>query len=211
MPRPRRIRVVGVSQHVIQRGNNRADIFRTDCDYRVFLEMLREASERYKLDIHGYVLMKNHVHALSTPQTSTALERTMQVVGSRYTGYFNRRNGRTGTLFEGRYKPYVIHDERYWITCLRYIELNPVRAGLVSDAGEYRWSSYRANALGMNDDLITPHACYLNLGIDERARQQTWRTMCTDALSTEELDRLRFELFEKRILAHVELTIRSSS
>jgi putative transposase len=201
MARSRRIRAAGVCHHVIQRGNNRTDIFRTDGDYRVFLAMLREASSRYEFDIHGYVLMRNHVHVLGTPQTPSAVERTMQVIGSRYAGYFNRRHARTGSLFEGRYKSSFVDDERYWITCLRYIELNPVRAGLVSTPADYRWSSHRANALGLNDELLSPHERYVNLGATDRARQQLWKTLCAESLSNEDLERMRFDLFEKRLLA----------
>ena len=211
MARPRRLRVVGASHHVIQRGNNRGDIFRSECDCQVFVRMLSEASKRYRMDIHGYVLMKNHVHLLGTPHTSTAIERTMQVAGSRYAGYFNRNNRRTGALFEGRYRSTVIDNERYWINCLRYVELNPVRAGIVSTADQYRWSSYRANGLGLNDELVSPHELYVNLGPNDPSRQQMWRTMCADSLSTEELDRIRFDLYEKSTLAaQLDLANRSS-
>jgi putative transposase len=207
MARAKRIRAVGVPQHIVHRGNNRMDIFRSDCDYRVLLSLLNDASKRYQTDVHGYVLMRNHFHVLATPTASTGLERTIQLAASQYVGYFNRQYSRTGTLFEGRYRSSVIDDERYWIMCLRYIELNPVRAGLVAKPDEYRWSSYRANALGAVDALLTPNRYYLDLGGTAADRRQTWRRMCTDSLSTEELDRLRFAALEGRLIPRIPSTM----
>ena len=200
MPRPRRIRIAGVSQHITQRGSNRMATFRSDSDYRMFLTLIRQASTRCGSEVHGYVLMTNHIHLLLTPRVPTAVEKTMQLLGTRYAGYFNRRHHRTGPVFEGRYKTVFVDDERYWITCLRYIELNPVRAGVVSTPEEYIWSSYHANALGNQDDLVTPHARYLALGSVADTRQCTWRSLCATGLSDDELDRIRFGIFERRIL-----------
>jgi putative transposase len=131
MPRRHRVFIEGTSHHVIQRGNNRIDIFRSPSDYKVFLSFVRKASLRYRIDVHAYVLMTNHVHLMVTPATATALPRAMQAVGRRYVPYFNERYKRTGSLFEGRYRSLVIDEESYWVTCMRYVELNPVRAGLV--------------------------------------------------------------------------------
>jgi putative transposase len=197
--------VAGVSQHVIQRGNNRTDIFRSDFDREVFLLMMREASERHGTDIHGYCLMTNHVHVLATPQTPTSLEKTMHLVEGRYAGFFNKRYGRTGSPFDGRYRPTVIGDERSWYACLRYIELNPVRAGIVSNPGEYVWSSYHFNAFGTPDPLLTPHEFYLRLGLSVKDRQTCWAKMCDAGLSTEELDQLRFAVHEARILGAIRI------
>ena len=199
MARAKRIRAVGVSQHIVHRGNDRMAIFRSDCDYGVLLSLLHVASTRYQTDIHGYALMRNHFHVLATPNTSTGLERTIHLAACQYAGYFNRRYSRTGTLFEGRYRSSVVDDERYWITCLRYIELNPVRAGLVSTPDEYRWSSHRANALGAEDRLLKPNPYYLDLGGTAGERRQTWQRMCTDVSSTEELDWMRFAALEDRL------------
>ena len=175
-------------------------IFRQDADYRAFLLMLREASARCETEVHGYTLMNNHVHILATPRAERGLARSMQIVGSRYARYFNKRHQRTGPLFESRYKSTVVDDERYWITCLRYIELNPVRAGIVSKPENYPWSSHRANAYGVSDPLVTRHARYAELGPSARDRQEAWQRMCASHLSTEELDWMRFVVYEQRVL-----------
>jgi len=183
----------------MQRGNDRMDIFRCDSDYRVFLAMMREAAERCESDVHGYVLMKTHVHFLMTPKAATSIERTMQVVGTRYVRYFNRRYDRSGHLFQGPYDSIVVDDERYWITCLRYIELNPVRARIVATPDQYCWSSYAANALGHHDGLVRPHPRYLELGPDLEECRRAWGVMCAASLTSEELDRIRFAIFENRV------------
>jgi putative transposase len=169
--------------------------------------MLREASEQHRAAIHGYVLMKTHFHLLATPETPTAVEKTMHVLGLRYVRYFNRRYARTGTLFEDRYKSPIVDDERYWITCLRYIELNPVRAGIVASPADYRWSSYRAHAFGTTDPLITQHQRYRDLGATPSARQNVWQNLCAADLSAEELNRIRFAAFEERVLRSREPTL----
>lgn len=160
-------------QHVIQRGNNRSAIFLDETDYRLFLSSLDTASVKHGCLVHAYVLMTNHVHLLVTPQTETSIPRAMQSVGTRYSKYFNWRYGRTGALWEGRYRATLIDSEAYLLTCYRYIELNPVRAGMVSDPGDYRWSSYRWHAYGVPDPLISDHRLYIELsgrGTDRRAR-----------------------------------------
>lgn len=201
MPRLHRLRIPGISQHLVLRGNNRSTIFRADTDYRSLLAILREASQRCSGDVHGYVLMENHVHLLMTPRTPRSIERTMHLVGLRYVRYFNRTYKRTGTLFEGRYRATVVEDERYWITCLRYIELNPVRAGIVRRPEDYQWSSHRSNALGAADRLLTRHQRYVDLGGAPSVRQRIWRQMCGVDLSVEELDSIRFAVYEHRIAA----------
>ena len=162
--------------------------------------MLHEASQRHLMSIHGYVLMRTHFHLLATPETPTAIERTMQRVGLRYVRYFNRRYTRTGGLFEGRYIPSIVDDERYWISCLRYIELNPVRAGIVTSPADYRWSSYHAHAFGATDPLVTPHLRYRELGASVAERQRVWQNVCAVDLTAEELNRIRFAAFEDRVL-----------
>ena len=194
-----------MSQHLIQRGTDRLDIFRCDGDRLALLTMLRNASQLHRSAIHGYVLMKTHFHVLATADTLTSIEKTMHGVGTRYARYFNRRYARVGALFEGRYKAPIVHDERYWMTCLRYIELNPVRAGVVATPAEYRWSSYRAHALGESDPLLTPHQCYLDLGATPTARQHVWERLCAVDLTPEELNRIRFAVFEDRLLRNPEI------
>jgi putative transposase len=191
MARALRLQIPGLSQHVIQRGNNRSDLFRCAMDYAFFLTTLREAARRCHFDVHAYVLMTNHVHALATPRIKTGLSRGMQIVGTRYVNYFNRRYARTGTLFDGRYRSMAIETERYWFTCMRYVELNPVRAGLVSRPEDYRWSSYGANALGIRDGLVVPHPLYLSLGESPTVRQRKWLEICGEAISDEQLAEIR--------------------
>jgi putative transposase len=191
MARPPRIQIADLTQHVINRGNNRGDIFRAEQDYLFFLRALRDASVRHRLDVHAYTLMTNHFHIVATPREATGLSDAMHLVGTRYVGYFNRRYARTGRLFEGPFKSSVIDTETYWFTCMRYVELNPVRAGLVSDPAAYRWSSYHSNALGVGDRLTTPHSLYVSLGESTASRQQSWRELCREAISEEELFEIR--------------------
>ena len=177
MPRRARVRHAGVPQHVIQRGNNRAVCFFAEADYLLYLDCLTEGSTRYGCDIHAYVLMTNHVHLLVTPETDESLSSMMRYLGSRYVQYVNHAYRRSGTLWEGRYKCSLIDSERYLLTCYRYIELNPVRAGMVEDAGGYRWSSYRAHASGQADALIREHPCYLALGATGEDRQTAYQEL----------------------------------
>jgi len=191
MPRPRRLQNADLTQHVINRGNNRCEMFRTEKDYASFLVLLRDAAERYHLDVHSYTLMTNHFHFIATPRVDSALSRVMHLLGTRYVGYFNRRYSRTGRLFEGPFRSTVIDTETYWFTCMRYVELNPVRGGLVAEPGDYRWSSYRANALGTDDELLVPHPLYLSLGETAAYRQRSWREICGQAIPSEELFEVR--------------------
>jgi putative transposase len=201
MARPRRIQIADLTQHVFNRGNNRSDIFRSAKDYAAFLLALRDASIRYQLDVHSYALMTNHFHLVATPRTATGLSDAMQVVGTKYVRYFNRRYTRTGRLFEGPFKASVIETEAYWFTCMRYVELNPVRAGLVTDPAVYRWSSYRSNALGVRDMLIVQHPLYLSLGESEASRQTSWRELCREAIRAEDLFDIRDAIRREGVLS----------
>ena len=189
MPPPRSF-VPGLSHHVRHRGNNRCDIFLDVEDRKTFLLMMGKAAREHDVAIHGYTLMTTHYHAQVTASNETALPGMMQRLGN-YVRYFNHRHGRTGTLWEGRYRASLILDERHWFNCLRYIEANPVRAGMVTSAGEYTWSSYRCNALGVDDSLITPHPLYAELGPNAGVRTATWRAMCGEVLTERELDDIR--------------------
>jgi putative transposase len=166
-------------------------MFRSSADHEVFLFSLRDAVAKHPVAIHAYVLMKNHVHLLVTPESRHALPRAMQDVGRRYVRYFNDRHGRTGGLYEGRYKSLMVDDERYWFTCMRYIELNPVRAGLVTSPDAYRWSSYKRNALGQRDIVVSPHPLYLALGATSSARESSWRGLCGALLPEDDLAEMR--------------------
>lgn len=177
MARLPRYVVPGQPQHVILRGNDRSDIFRAEADYRFFLEKLQLACDKHGAEIHAYVLMTNHLHLLVTPTQEYSLAKTMQTLGRYYVQYFNYTYRRTGTLWEGRYKATLIDSETYLLTCMRYIELNPVRAGMVSHPSEYPWSSYHHNAQGQPDELITPYLEYRRLGKTDQARQAAYRQL----------------------------------
>lgn len=191
MPRQPRMFISGMTQHVMQRGNNRTDMFRCPFDYGVFVHLVREASLRFAVQVHAYVLMTNHVHLMMTPPSREALSRAMQSVGRRYVRYFNDRYTRTGTLFEGRYRSVLVDAESYWITCMRYVELNPVRAGLVDHPAQYRWSSYRAHANGTPDGLLVDHPVYHGLGNTTLERCRSWTAICAQGTPLAELDELR--------------------
>jgi putative transposase len=191
MARLPRYFVPGVPLHLIQRGNNRQVIFADDEDFAFFRSCLLDASRREGLAIHAYVFMSNHVHLLATPASETSAGRTLQSVGRRYVQYFNHRYGRSGTLWEGRYRSTVIEAEAYLLACSRYIELNPVRAGMVPHPRDYRWSSYPAHADGLADDLVTDHPLQLALGADAAARQSTYRLLFRAALGEALLTEIR--------------------
>ena len=191
MARLPRYFVKGQAQHIIQRGNNREPIFAGESDYHYYYECLQEAAERQGLAIHSYVLMTNHVHLLVTPENEQSIGKTLQSLGRRYVQYFNYSYDRTGTLWEGRYKATLIDSDRYLLTCMRYIELNPVRAGMAQHPLDYPWSSYAANARGEEDELITPHDLYLRLGRSQPTRQAVYRQLFRSALGKGELDAIR--------------------
>ena len=179
-------------QHLIQRGNNRGVIFGTDEDYEFYLECLREASEANGLKIHAYVLMTNHVHLLASPTEETSISKTFQSVGRRYVQYFNYHYNRTGMLWEGRYKATLIDSSGYLLTCMRYIEMNPVRTkDLAKHPKDYRWSSYGYNALGKNNQIITPHNEYKKLGRLEKDRFTAYQQLFRQQLSENTLSEIR--------------------
>lgn len=191
MARQRRYDLADIPQHVIQRGNNRSPIFACDDDRIFFKELLAHAIECQGISLHAYVLMTNHVHFLLTPTSAGATGKMMQSVGRRYVQYFNRRYGRSGTLWEGRYRATVVGEPRYLLACHRYIELNPVRAGLVGHPNDYPWSSYRGNALGVDDELIRPHATFISLGNDKVHRRQAYQNIFKSELCPEMIEGLR--------------------
>ena len=191
MPRMPRFVLPGQPQHVIQRGNNRQPIFADDEDRSFFLETLCEGADRHRCDIHAYVLMTNHVHLLLTPHEERSIGRLFQHIGRHYVPYYNRRSSRTGTLWEGRYRATLIDAESYLITCYRYIELNPVRAGMVARPADYPHSSHRANAEGGPDEIVAPHPLYRALGADAAARQAAYRRLFHHPIGAEALDEIR--------------------
>ena len=174
MPRPQRAIVPGYPHHVIQRGNDRQPVFRSRDDFIVYREFLHECAERYSVAIHAYVLMTNHVHILATPERSSDLSNQMQSFGPKYVYYFNKRYERTGALWEGRFKSCVVDTDGYFLSCSRYIELNPVRAEMVSGPAAYEFSSFPHNALGRSDPLVKKHPVFLALGKNDSARRRAY-------------------------------------
>ncbi len=168
--------------HVIQRGNNRCACFHTADDYAYYLEHLDRFARRFSCAVHAYVLMTNHVHLLLTPNDADGASLLMKYLGQYYVYHFNQRHGRTGTLWEGRFKSCLAQSQTYVLACHRYIELNPVRAGMVAHPGKYRWSSYAANANGARSAALTPHAEYIALGMTDTSRHKAYRALFADQL-----------------------------
>ncbi|NOX08876.1 MAG: transposase [Gammaproteobacteria bacterium] len=191
MARSPRIVVPGQPMHIVHRGNDRNPIFFTNRDYYVYLKVLREAAIRYECDIHAYVLMTNHVHMLMTPHSKEGPSRCVQMLGNKYVRYINGIYQRTGTLWEGRFKSALIDSENYLLMCYRYIELNPVRANMVSLPGNYWWSSYRCNALGQENMLLTPHAVYMGLGSTDVDRRQLYQGLFSGCIDKDNLQLIR--------------------
>jgi putative transposase len=191
MPRPHRVVLPSIPLHVIQRGNNRAACFHLHNDYAVYLDMLYECAFDTGCAVHAYVLMSNHVQLLLSPDSAESASTMMQRLGQRYVQYFNRRHTRTGTLWEGRFRSSSVQDERYFLVCQRYIELNPVRAHMVDAPADYPWSSHRANAYGHANALITPLATYTSLGRAAAVRHAAYRHLFEEALSEKVLDEIR--------------------
>ncbi len=191
MARLPRFVIPGQPQHVIVRGINREAIFHKEKDYVFYLEKLKYACETFGCQLHAYVLMTNHVHLLLTPGTEASIGKTIQSVGRYYVQYFNHHYQRTGTLWEGRYKSTLIDSETYLLTCYRYIELNPVRAGMVDHPSAYPWSSYRFNALGEENETIKPHRLYRRLGQTPKERQKAYRALFRSRLAERVLSDIR--------------------
>ena len=182
MARLARLAVAGQPHHVIQRGNNGQAIFGDDEDRRAYLTALREAATAHAVAIHAYVLMDNHVHLLATPSASEGLSRMMQALGRRYVAGFNRRHGRSGTLWEGRFRGAVLESEPYFLACMRYIEANPVRSGAVAHPGDYPWSSHAHHAGQRSDALVTDHALFWSLGNTPFDRQSAYKALAEQPL-----------------------------
>lgn len=191
MARLPRISPVDIPVHLIQRGNNRQACFASDVDHGAYARWLKEYAKKFKVEIHAWVMMTNHVHLLCTPRQEGAVSRMMQSLGRRYVQYFNSEYHRTGTLWEGRFKSCLIQEGAYLLEVYRYIELNPVRAGIVKDPREYRWSSYQINALGKVSPLCSPHHTYLSIGEDAPDRQHNYREFLAQHVGSDLLKDLR--------------------
>jgi len=198
MPRRPRLHLDGVPLHIVQRGHNREPCFLEEDDYGRYLHWLGEALAESRCDLHSYVLMTNHVHLLLTPRLAQSVPQLIISLGRRYVQYINRRYGRTGTLWDSRYKSSLVEPEGYFLACQRYIELNPVRAGIVDEPAHYRWSSYRANALGQADHRLTPHPAYSGLGRADRERQAAYRALFRAQLDGDAIDDIRLALSQNQ-------------
>jgi putative transposase len=183
MARLPRLSIPGYPHHVIQRGNNRQPVFASDADRQVFLGLLRDNAQRHSVAVHAYVLMDNHFHLLVTPASGASLSGCMQGLGRAYVRYFNDSQGRSGTLWEGRYRAAVLQPERYLLPCMAYIDLNPVRAGLVAHAQDYAWSSHGHYAGLRVDKCIAPHPLVWALGNTPFDRETRYRDLVHEGVS----------------------------
>jgi putative transposase len=177
MPRLSRLVIPEMALHVVQRGHNRQACFTDDTDYLVYLSSLGELAHKTGCALHAYCLMTNHVHLLLTPSNPLSCARLMRILGQRYAQYFNRRYERRGALWEGRYRSCLVDSAHYVLACYRYIELNPVRAGMVESPAAYRWSSYHGNAGRLVNKALTPHAEYLALSEQDSQRYHAYKQM----------------------------------
>ena len=194
MARLPRYVIPGQPQHIIQRGNNRQAIFASDEDYQFFRDALIDASVKHDLALHAYVFMTNHIHLLATPGAEDSISKVFQSVGRRYVQHFNFKYKRSGTLWEGRYRATVVDSERYLLTVMRYIELNPVRADMVAHPRDYPWSSYAYNAggeAGANVNWLVAHREYLRLGRTAQERQEAYRQLFKAAVPKDDLTAIR--------------------
>lgn len=175
MARLARVCPVGVAVHVYQRGNNHQVVFADDADFVAYLGWLKQYSKKYGVEVHSWCLMTNHIHILCTPTIEGGVSKMLQSVNRHYVRYFNYQYKRSGTLWEGRYKSCLVQEDSYLLDLHRYIELNPVTADMVKDPAEYPWSSYQVNALGKKSELCRAHNLYMELGRDDKSRQQAYR------------------------------------
>ena len=191
MPRRLRIHLDAQPLHLVQRGHNRDACFFADEDYHCYLHWLTAALHETGCALHAYALMTNHVHLLLTPAKAAVVPRLVIALGRRYVQYINKTYRRTGTLWDSRYKSSLVQAETHLLRCMRYIELNPVRAGMVDDPARYRWSSYRHNGLGQRDELLSPHPAYLDLDREVGARRAAYRALFRSELDADALADIR--------------------
>ena len=204
MARQPRLTVAAYPHHVIQRGNDRQAIVRDDVDRERLLALWQEHAQTFKVAIHAYVIMDNHFHLLLTPETDEGLPQMMQAVGRAYVRYFNLRHQRTGTLWEGRYRSNLIESERYLLACMVYIDLNPVRAGMVAQAADFKWSSHRHCIGQLSDKLVTPHALYWGLGNTPFSREAAYAEFVAGGLSASIQKDLTESVLKSRVVGRPE-------
>jgi putative transposase len=194
-----RIEVAGVPMHVVQRGIDRARVFRDDDDRQHYLVDLHACASAESVALHGYVLMDNHVHLLMSSPIAGGVSRALRALGSRFVRRYNSRHGRTGPLWEGRFRSSVIADDRYLFRCLAYIELNPVRAGMTRTAETFLWSSARHH-LGLHrDPFVDPHPTFVALAAEPAARHVAWRAILDHGIGRIELERIREHFRQERV------------
>ena len=208
MPRRPRIHLDGVPLHIVQRGHNREPCFFAEEDYHAYRHWLGEALRECGCRLHAYALMTNHVHLLLTPKKAAEVPRLIISLGRRYVQYINTTYRRTGTLWDSRYKSSVIQADTYLLACMRYIELNPVRAAMVDDPAHYRWTSYRSNGLGQADALLAPHPLYLALGATDAARRAAYRALFRHQLDAAAIDDIRLALNQGQPLGNARFLAR---
>lgn len=208
MPRIQRLDPPGIARHIVQRGNNRQACFFADHDRSLYLALLGKFATAHGCRIHAYVLMGNHVHVLATPSCQGAIAGMMQSLGRDYVRHVNLTQGRCGTLWQGRYFSCPVDSDRYLLACHRYIELNPVRAGMVAAAEDYRWSSCASNALGEPDPLLKPHDVLEQLAPDPIARRAAYRRFLHEAIPDEEIAAIRLHANQQRALGSEEFRAR---
>jgi len=177
--------------HVVQRGNNRGPCFFAENDRHVYLGLLGEHLGPSGCELHAYTLMTNHVHLLLTPERVDSASFLMKRLGQEYVQYVNRKHGRSGSLWEGRFRSSVVDSDVYLLRCYRYVELNPVRAGMVSAPADYPWSSFRANAFGHASALIRSHAEYIALADTPESRARAYRELFAEVLTEAHLEEIR--------------------
>lgn len=194
MARKPRFYLPGSPVHAVQRGRNKTAIFIDDFDRLEYLRSLKQAADDCGCAVHAYVLMTNHVHLLLTPEQQTSVARMFQNLGRHYVRYFNSTHGRYKGLWEGRYKSNIIQSEIYLLTCQRYIEMGPVRAGIADHPAKYRWSSYAANALGVSNPVVTGQEEYMVLGHTPADRQSVYRNLFDSPVGFVELELLELAL-----------------
>lgn len=202
MPRRPRIHLDQVPLHIVQRGHNRQPCFFAEEDYHTYLHSLSEALHKENCALHAYALMTNHVHLLLTPSDAKAVPKVIIALGRRYVQYINTSYRRTGTLWDSRYKSSLIQAENYLLACQRYIELNPVRANMVDDPANYRWTSYRTHAMGQPNAIITPHPLYQALGTTADERQNAYRALFRAQLDNEAINDIRLALNQSQPLGN---------
>ena len=195
MGRYPRLFVRHVAAHIVQRGHDRKPVFTRPDDYGYYLSNLAETKQKLGIRLLGYCLMANHVHLIVVPDDEASnVSKLMRVLAGRQTRRINRLEGRSGTLWEGRFKASLIDTDRYLLTCYRYVDLNPVRAAIVASPQDYPWSSYRGHAGLSADPLLDTHDTYAALGDSAAQRAAKYRSIVAAGMNDDELATIRMAL-----------------